>query len=51
MNSTPPSGLTSRMTCGDPGSSVWRIITPVFAKGWVLSSSPTNAVISPSRMG
>jgi len=37
MNSIPPSGFTSRITCGEPGSRFVRIMIPTLAKGFVAS--------------
>src|SRR6185369_450078 len=42
---------TSRITWGDPGSSVCRIITPALAKGLVLLSEARFAKTPPSRNG
>jgi hypothetical protein len=43
MNSTPPSGLTSRITCGDEASSVRRTMTPAFANGCPAEKLSTRA--------
>src|ERR1700704_120533 len=34
MNSKMPSGLTSRITCGEPGSRLRRIMSPILQMGW-----------------
>src|SRR5437870_3042798 len=47
MNSTPPPGLTSRITCADPAVSAPRIITPAFARALVFWIDVTRATISP----
>src|SRR5215510_16526460 len=43
MNSMPPSGLTSRITCGDEASSPCRTMTPAFANGWPAEKLSTRA--------
>ena len=51
MNSTVWSGFTSRITSGEPGSSVSRNISPIFAKGFVFSSDGGLEEIEPSSIG
>src|SRR6185369_4745971 len=51
MNSIPPSGFTSTITWGDPGSSDRRIMRPAFANRSVKSSLRKVLTIEPSRSG
>src|SRR3954463_8542082 len=54
MNSTPPSGLTSRITSGSPPPTspprLPRIITPALAKGLIPLSDTMRATISTSPL-
>ena len=50
MNSTLPSGRTSRTTLTEPAASVSRSITPTFAYALVFCSAVTRATICPSPL-
>ena len=48
MNSMPPPGFTSRITCADPAVSVSRSITPAFANVFVFCTLATRVTTCPS---
>jgi hypothetical protein len=45
MNSSPPPGFTSRMTCAEPAVRAARIITPALAYAFVFCTDVMRATI------